>query len=679
MGGGREGAGLVIKTKVGVRFSVVLAALLSASALAAALPAPIDDGLTWLEADQNADGSWGSSLQMIVTPTVLETLAAIDPCRPSASDGAAWLASQSAANHEFLARQVVGLSGVTGYDGEAAELADELLALRNPVENDSMLPNWPEGGWGLAPGFETDSLTTALAMLALGRTGFNGGFAVTDVSVAPAATDVQVWEIAADAVRVRLLITVTGDTVHLRMTEGAPPTPFDPWFILPPGGPYEILYPDFGVPFTAGTNYISLENVGAVTATYSMTASYETPGFDTRTLAEPLEYLRQAQNADGGWGAQRGQPTELYTTAHVLLALVGYAQYDLDGAIADGIVFVKGQQLGDGSFGFGGTPVPYMTALGLLDLVRSETAPFSTETQGAAVALQGQQATDGSWSQHPYDTALAMLALWEYDEPPTADAGTDQTVNDLDGNCLETVTLSGSGLAVGGAIDGYAWTEGCVEIATGASATVTLSIGSHEISLTVTDSGGLTATDTVTVVVEGNDTCLADADGDGVLDDGDFSGTNGDNPCPHQITQGCDDNCPALANPGQDNIDSDRLGDLCDCDAANGNVWAQPGQVGLTLSHDGTIGETEITWAAADPGGAIAPIYDTLRSDDASDFVTAAVCVESDDGDTMTIDTNAPAPGGVFNYLVRAENDCPGAGSLGRDSDGAERPGAACP
>ena len=32
-------------------------------------------------------------------------------------------------------------------------------------------------------------------------------------------------------------------------------------------------------------------------------------------------YLREAQNPDGGWGVQRGQPSDLYTTLHVLLAL----------------------------------------------------------------------------------------------------------------------------------------------------------------------------------------------------------------------------------------------------------------------------------------------------------------------------------------------------------------------
>ncbi len=55
----------------------------------------------------------------------------------------------------------------------------------------------------------------------------------------------------------------------------------------------------------------------------------------------------------------------------------------------------------------------------------------------------------------------------------------------------------------------------------------------------------------------------ADADEDGIPDDGDNSGTAGDNPCVGGNTVDCDDNCPE-PNPSQADTDSDGIGDDCD-------------------------------------------------------------------------------------------------------------------
>ncbi len=60
--------------------------------------------------------------------------------------------------------------------------------------------------------------------------------------------------------------------------------------------------------------------------------------------------------------------------------------------------------------------------------------------------------------------------------------------------------------------------------------------------------------------------CAGDADSDGVLDDGDGSGTPGDNFCTGGDTMNCDDNCPLVINPDQADADGDGVGDLCDDD-----------------------------------------------------------------------------------------------------------------
>ena len=58
----------------------------------------------------------------------------------------------------------------------------------------------------------------------------------------------------------------------------------------------------------------------------------------------------------------------------------------------------------------------------------------------------------------------------------------------------------------------------------------------------------------------------SDTDGDGILDDGDLSGTPGDFPCTGGAVANCDDNCPAVPNAGQEDLDGDGVGDSCEPD-----------------------------------------------------------------------------------------------------------------
>ena len=86
---------------------------------------------------------------------------------------------------------------------------------------------------------------------------------------------------------------------------------------------------------------------------------------------------------------------------------------------------------------------------------------------------------------------------------PAANAGPDQTVTDTDGDGFESVTLDGSISSDDGTIVSYDWTNGSMtpDPASGVTPPVTLPVGTHTITLTVMDDGGLPDTDQVEITV----------------------------------------------------------------------------------------------------------------------------------------------------------------------------------
>ena len=95
--------------------------------------------------------------------------------------------------------------------------------------------------------------------------------------------------------------------------------------------------------------------------------------------------------------------------------------------------------------------------------------------------------------------------------PPTSNAGVDQNLS-ADTSGFATVTLDGStSFDSDGNIITYVWMLDNVEIATEATPTITLPVGIHEITLTVTDDDGAVGTDTVTITVEAPAITFCDA------------------------------------------------------------------------------------------------------------------------------------------------------------------------
>ncbi|MGB0373099.1 MAG: InlB B-repeat-containing protein [Opitutales bacterium] len=101
--------------------------------------------------------------------------------------------------------------------------------------------------------------------------------------------------------------------------------------------------------------------------------------------------------------------------------------------------------------------------------------------------------------------------------PPTAQAGADQIVADNDDNDSETVMLDGSGSSdPDGSLVSYIWSKDGSPIASGVSPSVALPVGTHTITLTVTDDDGETDSDTVIITVGGlYDLTVISGTGDG--------------------------------------------------------------------------------------------------------------------------------------------------------------------
>lgn len=139
---------------------------------------------------------------------------------------------------------------------------------------------------------------------------------------------------------------------------------------------------------------------------------------------------------------------------------------------------------------------------------------------------------DANWGYVEYDY-LSVEGIGDgttiINQVPVANAGSAQTVSDSDENGYETVTLDGSASSdADGTISSYMWVQDGVQIATTATASVDLPVGSNTIQLTVTDNEGATASAYVIITVNSGGTAnvapIANAGSDQTVSDTDDNG-----------------------------------------------------------------------------------------------------------------------------------------------------------
>jgi len=108
--------------------------------------------------------------------------------------------------------------------------------------------------------------------------------------------------------------------------------------------------------------------------------------------------------------------------------------------------------------------------------------------------------------------AYAALQFSFGPKPPVADAGSDQTLSDADNDTVEAVILDGSAsYDPDGSITAYEWMEGGTVLGTAEVITCNFNVGTHSVTLTVTDDDGLTDSNEVIITVEANKAPTANA------------------------------------------------------------------------------------------------------------------------------------------------------------------------
>jgi Squalene-hopene cyclase C-terminal domain len=412
----------------------LVAAFASASVLGVrahpALAVIIRDGVACLNARQvpvgsPAAGSWGDPNGSAYRDTTVaaDAFATVDELGAGFQQAQSFLTS-GPQNQDYLARQILTFAagGQDPTTAIAALLSGQAAEISNPA-----VSGYPGGGWGVAPGFEPDLLTTALALRALVAAGVSRGTAVARAVVPTGGQNVHQVTLPAGATNLVILVRGVTGTVRLFID-----TPTAGTFFLDltnVTAPTNLT----GLPVQAGTYGLRVASLSGGPNTYSFEARFaDATGFDVGRITRALSYLALAQNGDGSWGFRGGDAGSLAATSEVVRALAAVGgNFAPRKVLTDAASWLQTHQNPDGGAGSEtGVGTVYETAL--LGLSLYAVDPAAAGLTPAKNYLVARQQPNGCWNDDSYSTGMALqflgplfLCRLDVDRNGAADVPTD--------------------------------------------------------------------------------------------------------------------------------------------------------------------------------------------------------------------------------------------------------------
>ena len=363
-------------------------------------------GLDFLLANQGNDSAWGSLGGTAFRDTTAALEALLLFARPgddsATSRGLFTLAALAARNNDDLSRQTVVLASA---GQSVASSLTTLLGTQNGDVLDPASGAYPGKGWGLATGYGSSTIDTALVLRALKAGNRIGGLAVVKESLAGSATSLP-HTFAVPAGASNLVLQVRQRTVLVRLRITYPDSSSSSVDIGAGTTPTTVNFP-----IGTGALTLTAQNLTGSVGNYSAEIGFTGPdGFDYFRATTPLSFLAAAQNTDGGWGIAPGDDSHLMITTEVVRALAacGGALVAPSAFSAAGGWLVGRQNANGGFSSEANNSNPYETSLAILAL---RLATPSASVSSAATWLRNAQLPDGSWGGEAAQTALAVQAL----------------------------------------------------------------------------------------------------------------------------------------------------------------------------------------------------------------------------------------------------------------------------
>jgi sugar lactone lactonase YvrE len=178
--------------------------------------------------------------------------------------------------------------------------------------------------------------------------------------------------------------------------------------------------------FGGGVGYAS----DALDTALALQALAQADGADTAMAAAALTWLQAARRSDGGWGVD--DRSSLYITANVLIAAQAWSARVPAAAPVAAAANDRLLALRDAS---GVYATSFDDAVVVIALTTRTAQP--AVLQPLVDALRAAQLADGSWSDDPYLTALALRALWAASHAPS-----EPTTGTIVGRVVDAATAA---------------------------------------------------------------------------------------------------------------------------------------------------------------------------------------------------------------------------------------------